>query len=78
MAVKRTGQMSLVEAFIGGRVLGSSGVLDRIGGLVKWYRFEKLLSGFNQPQGMGQQPGGMGGMDPMALMQLLGGMMGKK
>jgi transposase, IS5 family len=45
MAVKRTGQMSLVEAFIGGRALGSSGALDRIDGLVKWYRFEKLLGG---------------------------------
>lgn len=45
MAVKRTGQMSLVEAFIGGKAGGSSGVLDRITGLVKWYRFEKLLSG---------------------------------
>ena len=47
MAVKRTGQMSLVEAFLGGRVLGSSGALDRIGSLVKWYRFEKLLAGLN-------------------------------
>lgn len=47
MAVKRTGQMSLVEAFIGSKVGGSSSVLDQIGGLVKWYRFEKLLSGFN-------------------------------
>lgn len=47
MAVKRTGQMSLVEAFLGGRVVGASGALDRIGALVKWYRFEKLLSGFN-------------------------------
>jgi IS5 family transposase len=45
MAVKRTGQMSLVEAFIGGKAVGSSGVLDRIAGLVKWYRFEKLLGG---------------------------------
>jgi transposase, IS5 family len=45
MAVKRTGQMSFVEAFIGGKVGGSSGVLDRIGSLVKWYRFEKLLAG---------------------------------
>jgi transposase, IS5 family len=45
MAVKRTGQMSFVEAFVGGRVLGSTGTLDRIGGLVKWYRFEKLLGG---------------------------------
>jgi IS5 family transposase len=47
MAVKRTGQMSLVEAFIGGRVLGTSGALDRIGSLVRWYRFERLLAGFN-------------------------------
>ena len=45
MAVKRTGQMSLVEAFIGGKAGGSSGVLERIAGLVKWYRFEKLLGG---------------------------------
>lgn len=45
MAVKRTGQMSFVEAFLGGRVLGSSGTLDRIAKLVKWYRFEKLLGG---------------------------------
>ena len=48
MAVKRTGQMSFVEAFIGGaRIGGSSPVLERVGSLVKWYRFEKLLSGFN-------------------------------
>jgi len=45
MAVKRTGQMSFVEGFIGGKALGSSGALDRIGSLVKWYRFEKLLGG---------------------------------
>jgi transposase, IS5 family len=48
MAVKRTGQMSLVEAFIGGaKTGGASTVLDRIGSLVKWYRFETLLVGFN-------------------------------
>lgn len=47
MAVKRTGQMSLVEAFLGGRMLGSTGALDRIGSLVKWHRFENLLLGFN-------------------------------
>ncbi len=47
MAVKRTGQMSFVEAFIGGKIGGSSSLLDRIAGLVKWYRFEKLLAGFN-------------------------------
>ena len=42
MAVKRTGQMSFVESFLVGKVLGSSGALDRIASLVKWYRFEKL------------------------------------
>jgi IS5 family transposase len=44
MAVKRTGQLSLVEVFLGGKVGGGS-PLDRLGGLVKWYRFEKLLCG---------------------------------
>lgn len=43
MAVKRTGQLSLAEALLGGRVGGSASSLDRLGGLVKWYRFEKLL-----------------------------------
>src|SRR5262245_26572345 len=47
MAVKRTGQLSLVEALIGGKVAGPSTTLDRIDGLVKWYRFEKLLARFN-------------------------------
>lgn len=44
MAVRRTGQLSLVEAFLGGKACGGS-PLDRLGGLVKWYRFEKLLGG---------------------------------
>ncbi len=44
MAVKRTGQMSLAEAFLG-PAPGPVGALDQISGLVKWYRFEKLLSG---------------------------------
>lgn len=44
MAVKRTGQMSLVEAWLGGAVGGAPGALDRIEGLVKWYRFDKLLA----------------------------------
>jgi IS5 family transposase len=43
MALKRTGQLSLAEAFLGGAVIGSSGALDKIAGLVKWYRFEKLM-----------------------------------
>lgn len=44
MAVKRTGQMSLVEAFLGEGLIGS-GRLDPLSKLVKWYRFEKLLAG---------------------------------
>lgn len=44
MAVKRTGQLSLVEALLGGKVAGGPSPLDRLTGLVKWYRFEKLLA----------------------------------
>ena len=45
MAVKRTGQLSLVEAhFLGDKLAGGSSPLDRLSGLVKWYRFEKLLN----------------------------------
>lgn len=42
MAVKRTGQLSLAEAFLGGPV-GRASSLDRLDGLVKWYRFEKVI-----------------------------------
>jgi len=42
MAVKRTGQLSFVEAMLPDGLKGS-GRLDRLTGLVKWYRFEKLL-----------------------------------
>jgi transposase, IS5 family len=45
MAVKRTGQMSLVEALLGGRAGGGSSPLDHLGSVVKWYRFDKLLAG---------------------------------
>jgi transposase, IS5 family len=44
MAVKRTGQLSLAEALLGGRMAGGFSPLDRLAGLVKWYRFEKLLA----------------------------------
>lgn len=37
-----SGQFSLAEAFVG-RKLGANETLERIGQLVKWYRFEKLL-----------------------------------
>lgn len=42
MAVKKTGQFSFVEALAPQLEVGS-GRLDRLHGLVKWYRFEKLL-----------------------------------
>lgn len=41
MAVKRTGERGFVEAFL--VTSGSGGQLDRLSGLVKWYRFEKLV-----------------------------------
>lgn len=41
MAVKQTGQMGFVEAFLSTK--GGAGHLDRLSGLVKWYRFEKLI-----------------------------------
>jgi IS5 family transposase len=44
MAVKSTGQFSFVEA-LAPQLTGGSGRLDRLHGLVKWYRFEKVLSG---------------------------------
>jgi len=43
MAIKRTGQPSFVEAFLP-QGAGSNAALDRLGTLVKWYRFEKLLA----------------------------------
>src|SRR6516165_1943519 len=41
MAVKRTGQLGFVEALLSSK--GGSGQLDRLHGLAKWYRFEKLI-----------------------------------
>jgi IS5 family transposase len=41
MAVKRTGQLGFVEALLASK--GSGGQLDRLSGLVKWYRFEKVM-----------------------------------
>ena len=42
MAIKQTGQPTFVEAFFP-QGLGRNEALERIAGLVKWYRFEKLL-----------------------------------
>ena len=43
MAVKKTGQFTFVEALAPQLASGGSGRLDRLHGLVKWYRFEKVL-----------------------------------
>jgi transposase, IS5 family len=42
MAVKRTGQLGFVDALVADTV-GGNAVLDRLDGMVKWYRFEKVM-----------------------------------
>jgi IS5 family transposase len=44
MSVKRTGQFSFAEALMPAGV-GRNDQLDRLDGLVRWYRFEKVLAG---------------------------------
>lgn len=41
MAIKRTGQLGFADAVLVG---AGSGSLDKLDGLVRWYRFEKLLA----------------------------------
>jgi IS5 family transposase len=55
MAVKRTGQLSFVEALMPAKA-GQVGQLDRLNDLVKWYRFEKLASGLRD-EGSPGRPG---------------------
>lgn len=43
MAVKRVGQLGFGDGWLVGSA-GSNGQLERLDGLVKWYRFEKLLA----------------------------------
>ena len=52
MAVKRSGQMSFAEALLASK--GGSGHLDRLAGLVKWYRFEKLIGHIRDEAGPGR------------------------
>src|SRR5664279_3056509 len=40
MAIKRTGQLGFADAVLAGV---GSGSLDKLDGLVRWYRFEKLM-----------------------------------
>ncbi|APG07381.1 IS5 family transposase [Bradyrhizobium elkanii] len=53
MAVKRTGQPSFVEALMP-KGAGANAALDRLAGLVKWYRFEKLIGHLRDEGGPGR------------------------
>jgi len=53
MAVRRSGQLSFVEALMSSKVGGNSS-LERLDGLVKWYRFEKLMRHLRDEAGPGQ------------------------
>jgi IS5 family transposase len=53
MAVKRTGQLGFVDALLPVKA-GGNAPLDRLDGLVKWYRFEKLLAHLRDEDGPGR------------------------
>jgi IS5 family transposase len=55
MAVKQTGQPSFIEAWLP-KGAGANAALDRLAGLVKWYRFEKLI-GHLRDEGSPGRPG---------------------
>lgn len=52
MAVKRTGQLGFVDALM--PMKGGDTPLDRLNGLVKWYRFEKLIAHLRDADGCGR------------------------
>ncbi|MDF0523474.1 IS5 family transposase [Bradyrhizobium yuanmingense] len=53
MAVKQTGQPSFIEGWLP-KGAGANAALDRLSGLVKWYRFEKLMSHLRDEAGPGR------------------------
>jgi len=53
MAVKQTGQPSFMEALMP-KGSGANAALDRLAGLVKWYRFEKLMAHLRDEEGPGR------------------------
>jgi IS5 family transposase len=53
MAVKQTGQAGFIEAWLP-KGAGSNASLERLAGLVKWYRFEKLLAHLRDDKGVGR------------------------
>jgi IS5 family transposase len=53
MAVKRIGQPSFIEALLP-QGSGANAGLDRLAGLVKWYRFEQMLRHLRDEEGPGR------------------------
>ena len=53
MAVKRAGQPSFVDALMP-KGAGANAALDRLAGLVKWYRFEKLIGHLRDEESPGR------------------------
>src|SRR5919204_5004778 len=53
MAVKQTGQPSFMEALLP-KGAGANAALDRLAGLAKWYRFEKVLAHLRDEEGPGR------------------------
>ena len=53
MAVKQTGRPSFMEALLP-KGSGANAALDRLAGLVKWYRFEELLAHLRDEGGPGR------------------------
>jgi transposase, IS5 family len=53
MAVKQTGQPSFLEALMP-KGSGANAALDRLSGLAKWYRFEKLMAHLRDEEGPGR------------------------
>ena len=73
MAVKQTGQFTFVEALAPQLASGGSGRLDKLHGLVKWYRFEKVLAPVRE-DGPGRPPYPPLGMFKALLLQSLYGL----
>jgi IS5 family transposase len=52
MSVKRTGAPGFVDVLLSTK--GGGGSLDRLGDLVKWYRFEKVIGHLRDEAGPGR------------------------
>jgi transposase, IS5 family len=73
MSLRRTGQFSFVDALVPGG-LGRNERLDRLDGLVKWYRFEKVLARLRSESGAGRPAYGPLVMFKALLLQSLYGL----